>query len=272
MEHLLTAWPLVMQRIKLAKHVLFLTDFDGTLTPIVARPELANLTTSMRLLLQELRQTNNMTLGVISGRALDDIRNKVGITGIIYAGNHGLEIEGPGINFINPLANEIKPIIKVVGYILKKTLGTMRGVFVEDKGLTLSVHYRLAEDNQTENVKNTLDRVVGGAQASGKVKITDGKKVYEVRPGVDWNKGKAIRLLMKKYGRGGYRSGLMAIFLGDDLTDEDGFEVIEKYGNGLSIFVGEANTDTSARYYLRSPMEVEVFLSRLLESTIQGFK
>jgi trehalose 6-phosphate phosphatase len=102
--------------------------------------------------------------------------------------------------------------------------------------------------------------------------MTDGKKVYEVRPGVDWNKGKAIRLLMKKYGRGGYQSGLMPIFLGDDLTDEDGFQVIEKYGNGLSIFVGEANKDTSARYYLRSPMEVEVFLSRLLESTSQGFK
>lgn len=272
MEHLLTAWPLVMQRIKLAKHVLFLTDFDGTLTPIVARPELANLTTSMRLLLQELRQTNNMTLGVISGRALDDLRNKVGVKGIIYAGNHGLEIEGPGIDFINPLANEIKPIIKVIGYILQKSLGTIRGVFVEDKGLTLSVHYRLAEDDQTENVKRTLDRVVGGAQASGKVKITDGKKVYEVRPGVEWDKGKAIRLLMKKYGKGGWHSGLMPIFLGDDRTDEDGFQVIEKYGNGLPIFVGEASTDTSARYYLRSPMEVEIFLSRLLESTSQGYK
>lgn len=272
MEHLLTAWPSVMQRIKLAKHVLFLTDFDGTLTPIVARPELANLTTRMRLLLQELRQTNNMTLGVISGRALDDIKNKVDVTGIIYAANHGLEIEGPGINFINPLADEIKPIIKVVGYMLKKSLETVRGVFVEDKGLTLTVHYRLAEDDQTENVKNTIDRVVGGVQASGKVKITDGKKVYEVRPGVDWNKGKVIRLLLKKYGRGGYRSGLMVVFLGDDRTDEDGFEVIEKYGNGLSIFVGEPNTDTSARFYLNSPAEVEVFLSRLLESVSQGYK
>jgi len=272
LEHLLTAWPLVMQRIKLAKHVLFLTDFDGTLTPIVARPELANLTTSMRLLLQELRQTNNMTLGVISGRALDDLRNKVGVKGIIYAGNHGLEIRGPGINFLNPLADEIKPIIKIISYILHRTLGTMRGVFVEDKGLTLSVHYRLVEDNQTENVKRTLDQVVGGAQASGKVKITNGKKVFEVRPGVEWDKGKAIRLLMKKYGKGGWHSGLMPIFLGDDRTDEDGFQVIEKYRNGLSIFVGEASTDTSARYYLRSPMEVEIFLSRLLESTSQGYK
>jgi len=272
LEHLLTAWPLVLERLKFAKHILLLTDYDGTLTPIVARPELANLTASMRLLLQELRRVHNVTLGVISGRALDDIKNKVGVKGIVYAGNHGLEIEGPGISFINPLADEIKPLIKIISYILHKTLGTMRGVFVEDKGLTLSIHYRLVEDNQTENVKGTLDQVVGGAQASGKIKITNGKKVFEVRPGVEWDKGKAIRLLMKKYGKGGRYSGLVPIFLGDDLTDEDGFEVIEKYGNGFSIFVGEPNTGTSARYCLKSPAEVEIFFSRLLESMSQGYK
>jgi trehalose 6-phosphate phosphatase len=272
LEHLLTAWPLVWQRLKLAKYILLLTDYDGTLTPIVTRPELANLTTSMRLLLQELRRVNNLTLGVISGRALDDIKNKVGIKGIVYAGNHGLEIEGPGISFINPLAEEIKPLIKMISYILLKTFRTARGVLVEDKGLTLSVHYRLVEDNQTENIKGTLDQVVGGTQASGKIKITNGKKVFEVRPGLEWDKGKAIRLLMKKYGKGGRRSGLVPIFLGDDLTDEDGFKVIEKYGNGFSIFIGEPNMNTSACYYLKSPPEVEIFFSRLLDSMSQGLK
>jgi trehalose 6-phosphate phosphatase len=223
-------------------------------------------------MLQELRRVHNMTLGVISGRALDDIKNKVGVKGIIYAGNHGLEIEGPGISFINPLADEIKPLIKMISYILHKTFETARGVFVEDKGLSLSVHYRLAEDSQTENVKSTLEHVVGGAQASGKIKISNGKKVFEVKPGVEWDKGKAIKLLMKKYGKGGRHSGLVPIFLGDDLTDEDGFKVIEKYGNGFSIFVGEPNMDTSARYYLNSPPEVEIFFSWLLESMSQSLK
>jgi trehalose 6-phosphate phosphatase len=264
-EHLLSSWLSFSQKFKLAKHLLLLTDYDGTLTPIVARPELANLTVSMRLLLQELQQMHNVTLGIISGRALDDIRNKIGINGIIYAGNHGLEIEGPGIRFINPLAEEIKPAIAIIRYLLHRTFGTTRGVLVEDKGLTLSVHYRLAETNQTENVKSKLESVMEQADTLGHLKVTSGKKVFEVRPGIEWDKGKAIQLLMRKYGKTEKYSDLISIFLGDDITDEDGFKVIEESRNGISIFVGEANGDSSAPYYLKSPAEVEIFLSRMLE-------
>ena len=265
MEHLLSVWSEVAQRLRDAGHVLLLIDYDGTLTPIVDRPELANLPEDTRQLLQALARQPRFTLGVMSGRALADLKNKVSVGGIIYAGNHGLEIEGSGVSFINPLAEEIRPVLSLVYQLLSQALGAIRGVIVEDKGLTLSVHYRLVEEDKIEEVKSIFERIVSSAKASGEIRITSGKKVYEIRPAASWDKGKAIKLLMKRYGKGGRKSRLLPIYLGDDLTDEDAFKVIGKYGNGISVFVGDDKQDTVARYFLKSPAEVAKFLGLLLE-------
>jgi len=265
LEHLLSVWPEVAQRLRDAGHILLLIDYDGTLTPIVDRPELANLPEDTRQLLQALARQQRLTLAVISGRALADLKNKVSVGGIIYAGNHGLEIEGSGVSFINPLAEEIRPVLSLVYQLLSQALGAIRGVIVEDKGLTLSVHYRLVEEDKIEEVKSIFERIVSSAKASGEIRITSGKKVYEIRPAASWDKGKAIKLLMKRYGKGGRKSRLLPIYLGDDLTDEDAFKVIEKYGNGISVFVGDDKQDTVARYFLKSPAEVAKFLGLLLE-------
>ncbi len=272
LEHLLSVWSDVATQLRGARHILFLTDYDGTLTPIVDRPELANLSEDVKRLLRSLARQRRLTLGVISGRALPDLKGKVRISGIIYAGNHGLEIEGPGISFVNPVAEEIKPILRIMHYVLNRALKTIKGVFVEDKGLSLSVHYRLAEERQARDVERIVKQVVGGAEATGKAKMTSGKKVYEVRPAVTWDKGKAIKLLMKKYGKGGRKSGLLPMYLGDDLTDEDGFRVIEGYGAGLSVFVGEPGQRSTARYFLKSPAEVATFLDILLEQARKDFR
>jgi trehalose-phosphatase len=272
LEHLLSVWPKVVKQLRDAKRILLLTDYDGTLTPIMERPELVNLPESMRLMLEALAQRYDFTVGVISGRALADLKDKVGISGIIYAGNHGLEIEGPGISFMNPVAEELKPVLRIMHYVLSLSLEAIKGVFVENKGLSLSIHYRLAREHRADEVEGIVKKVVGGAEASGQAKITSGKKVYEVRPAVTWDKGKAIKLLMKRYGKGGRESGLLPIYLGDDLTDEDGFRVIENYGSGISVFVGEKGQDSTARYFLKSPAEVAVFLGMLLEQARRGFR
>lgn len=272
MEHLLSPWPGVVNQVRDARHILLLSDFDGTLTPIVDRPELAYLAEDTKRLLRSLAAQPRFTLGVISGRALTDLKEKVGVGGIIYAGNHGLEIEGPGISFVNPLAEELKPILRIMHYVLSQVLGTIRGVFVEDKDLSLSVHYRLAEEHRAREIERIVRQVVGGAEAAGQARITSGKKVYEVRPAVNWDKGKAIKLLMKKYGKGGRNSGLVPIYLGDDFTDDDGFRVIENYGNGISVFVGEGGKQSAASYFLKSPEEVTIFLGMLLEKARKGFK
>ena len=272
MEHLLSAWPKVIKQLRSARHILLLLDYDGTLTPIVERPELANLPEGVKQLLQALVRQRRLTLGVISGRALVDLKEKVGIRGIIYAGNHGLEIEGAGISFVNPLAEEFKPILRLMRYVLSQALGAIKGVLVEDKGLTLSVHYRQVAADKSTEVKGVFDRIAGGAATLGKIRITSGKKVYEIRPALAWDKGKAIKMLMKKYGKGGRKSGLLPVYIGDDLTDEDGFRVIENYGSGISVFVGERDYHTSARYFLESPDEVAKFLSLLLEQAQRDFR
>ncbi|MFH1382097.1 MAG: trehalose-phosphatase [Chloroflexota bacterium] len=272
MENLLTAWSKVIEQFKKADHVLLLLDYDGTLTPIVGRPEEATLSDDMRQLLQALAHQNHLRVGIISGRALTDLKNKVKIDNIIYAGNHGLEIEGPGVRFVNPLAEEIRPVIRIITQVLERTLNTIKGVVVEDKGLTLSVHYRQVDEDKATEVKDTFNRVVGGAEAIGQVRVTTGKKVYEVRPAADWDKGKAIKLLMRKYGKGGRESGLLPVYLGDDLTDEDGFKVIGKYGNGISILVSEVERETAACYFLKSPAEVGRFLNLLLEQAKRGLR
>lgn len=271
MEQLISSWPTIAARLRSARHVLLMTDFDGTLTPIAERPELADLSPATRSILQSLARLPDFTIGVISGRALVDLREKVGVSGLVYAGNHGLEIEGQGISLVHPIAEEMEPVLRVLQYVLSSALRTIKGAFVEDKKLSLSVHYRLVDESQSAKVENIVREVVGRAEAAGQAKITRGKKVYEVRPSVTWDKGKAVKLLMKKYGKGGRKSGLVPLYLGDDLTDEDGFRAIEAYGMGISVFVGEAGERSNARYCLKSPAEVFVFLKMLLDQAQNGF-
>jgi trehalose 6-phosphate phosphatase len=267
LQHLFSVWQEFSKRLKAARRVLLLCDYDGTLTPIVDKPELAGLSEKTRQLLQALARQSHFTVGIISGRALADLRHRVGINGIIYAGNHGLEIEGPGIGLVNPLAAEMRPVFRLITQVLNKALAPIRGVQVEDKGLTISVHYRMVEEGKSEEVTNALERVIATARSLGKVRITSGKKVYEVRPAVEWDKGEAIALLIERYGK--TKKELLPIYLGDDQTDEDGFKVIEKQG-GISVFVGEETGNSAARYYLKSPAEVEQLLSRLVYPAPNG--
>ncbi len=257
-----SAWPEIAGRFSGSRHIVLLTDYDGTLTPIVERPELAVLPERTRELLQRISRQRRVTLGIISGRALSDLRQKVGLPHVIYAGNHGLEIEGPDLSFIHPLAEEFRPMFRLIYQMLSKAFGGSPAVLVEHKGLTLTVHYRLVEsDKEVEKVRGTFNAIVAGARALGKVKTTSGKKVLEVRPPVDWHKGKAVQLILKKYARGGNHSGTMVVYLGDDLTDEDAFRFVDK-ANGISVFVGEETEAPAAGYYLKSPAEVQEFLER----------
>jgi trehalose 6-phosphate phosphatase len=182
MENLLSAWPILSDKIQNAKHVLFLSDFDGTLAPIVEKPELAVVSEEICNLLQDLASRRHFTVGIISGRALADLKSKVKVDGIIFGGNHGFEIEGPGLRFVNPIVDEIKPLFRIIRQILTLTLGKIKGVLVEDKGITLSVHYRQVEDEKAKEVIKLIERTINGPAFRGLFKLTSGKKVYEIRP------------------------------------------------------------------------------------------
>ncbi len=265
MEHLFEAWAKVGGEISLADHVLLLTDYDGTLTPIVELPDMAVLSDGTRAILQELAQQRRFTVGFISGRALSDLRERVGLKDTIYVGSHGLEIEGPAFSFVHPVAEEFKAVVSVLSSVLRESLSTVNGAFVEDKGITLSVHYRLVDQASIPAVASAFEQAVSAPGLLGRVKTTEGKKVYEVRPAVDWDKGQAISMVLATLQHSRPRSRLLVVSLGDDLTDEDGFKVVNELG-GISILIGEEAGETAARYYLRTPAEVMEFLSRLVES------
>ena len=262
MKHLFDVWGKVAHRLKSADHVLFLSDYDGTLTPIVDEPESAILFRETRKLLRKLAKNRRYTVGIVSGRALPDLKNKVGLEGIIYAGNHGLEIEGFGSSFLEPIAEEMRPFLQMLNRVLLATLRGIKGVFVEDKGLTLSVHYRMVDGAEETKVDDAFKKVTDPLSVTGRIRVTQGKKVYEIRPPVAWDKGKAIAWLIAKFRESSGKGGVLPIYMGDDLTDEDGFEVIEK-NNGISIFVGGENSQSIARYFLESPEEVTEFLKML---------
>ncbi len=262
MQYLFNVWDKVRLTIKEAEHVLLLSDYDGTLTPIVEKPELAILSEETRKLLKSLAKNHRYTLGIISGRALSDLKGKVRVENIVYAGNHGLEIEGFGSSYFDPIAEEMRPLLELLNRVLSATLRGTRGAFVENKGLTLSVHYRTVSENEQEVVRDTFQKVTDPLHATGRIKVTQGKKVYEIRPPVDWDKGKAVTWLLEKCRQTKRKSRVLPIYLGDDLTDEDGFKAVEK-NNGISILVSDELRQSLASYFVKSPDEVVQFLKVL---------
>ena len=263
MKNILFCWDAIATKIREAEHILLLSDYDGTLTPIVEKPELTNLSSQVKEYLQRLADNPCMTLGIVSGRALRDLRERTGVDNIIYVGNHGLEIEGPGFSFVNPVARKAEPFLRLLYEELNQALVKIRGSRVDNKGLTLSLHYRLVDEVQLGEMGEIFHRIVDPPLISGKIRVTPSKKAYDIRPAVDWDKGKAVEFIVQRLNEKlAKESKLLVIFLGDDVTDYDAFYVVNK-GKGISIFVGEESVEPEAPYFLRSPNEVYQFLSML---------
>ncbi len=264
MENLLRVWSDFAGAFQAAEHVLLLSDYDGTLTPIVGKPSDALLAAGMREKLSTLATRKNITVGIISGRGLAELKSMVDIQGIYYAGNHGMEIEGPGLSWVSPEAEEARAMMSSLAGELAAALQETAGVIIEDKGLGLSVHYRLVAPGQEGNVIETFHLMTGPLAEAGKIKITSGKKVLEVRPPIDWYKGKAVEAIRREIVKLLKLKEVMTIYLGDDRTDEDGFKVL-RIPEGWGIYIGGDNPDSAASYHLDSPADVEALLTRLLE-------
>jgi len=264
MQYLFQSWETFSSEIKTASHTLFLSDYDGTLTPIVGRPSDALLSSGVREKLRALAEKPAFSVGIITGRLLLEVKAMVEIEGIYYAGNHGLEIEGPGLSFIKPEAKAARAEIEDIVRQLSTRLAGIEGVIVEDKGLSLSVHYRLVKKSQEKMVTETFHQITSPLLQDGKIMVSSGKKVLEVRPPIDWHKGKAVETIKKELEKviGGEIGPV--IYLGDDTTDEDAFKVIHR-PHGWSIYVGQANPSSNAEYFLESTLEVEALISRMLE-------
>ena len=241
-------------RSRTSKKIVFFFDYDGTLTPIRKKPHLATLSKDTRLILNKLSKKKNSEVFIISGRSLKDVKSLVGLKNISYIGNHGIEFEAPRFKYVHPKARVLKPSIQKSFKILKSALKKYKGVFVENKTYTLSLHYRLANPKDFPQIKNTFEGAVKPLKKTKKIKITEGKKVFEVRPNIKWDKGKSVKWVLKKI----KTKKNLPICIGDDITDEDAFKVIGK--KGLTILVSKKKRKTKAQYRLDSPNEVKKIL------------
>jgi trehalose-phosphatase len=229
-------------------------DYDGTLTPIVSHPEKALLSDSIRQTLQAL--ATRTSVAILSGRDLDDVRQRVNIIAIVYAGSHGFDIAGPrGLR--KEVATEFLPMLDMVEKELGKELAGVPGAHLERKRFSIAAHYRNVKESDVPKLERAVSEV---AARHPELRTIAGKKVYELQPNIDWDKGRALMWLLESLRLD--QQEMFPIYIGDDLTDEDAFRAVLNRGAG--IVVSEEPRPTAASYSLKDPKEVERFLRKLV--------
>jgi trehalose 6-phosphate phosphatase len=243
--------PLVRQSIGHRTPVFFL-DYDGTLAPIAARPELADMDPEMRRALEALAR--DYVVCVASGRGLTDLLQKVGMHNVYYAADHGYRVLGPegsGIDF--EVAPDGRQELEEASYELERRLQNIPGVLIETKEVSITVHYRQVADPDRALVKHVVDEI---AESAPGLRVAGGKLVYELLPEAGWDKGRAMLWVLRRLRLG--RRDSCPICLGDDLTDEDMFRAAR--GWGVSVVVGCPSAATQADFSLKDWVEVAAFL------------
>jgi trehalose 6-phosphate phosphatase len=247
----------IFETLKKKKPAIFL-DYDGTLSPIVQRPEDAVISDEMKQTLKELAEI--FTVAVVTGRDKEDVENLVGLDELIYAGSHGYIITGPdGLSMEHPDSKKIIPkldeIEKEVEDALKdKTEGTQ----VDRKRYAIGIHYRNARPEDEKLVYDLVDEIL---EKHAGHKKGEGKKIIEIKPDIDWHKGKAVEWIMDALELSD-KENTIPMFIGDDITDEDGFKALKD--KGIGILVGGHGQKTAAEYALKNVFQVREFFNRLI--------
>lgn len=253
-----TEFDALRARIGPRKPALFL-DFDGTLTPIVARPDLAALNAEARQAIENL--SRHISVAVISGRDRADVETLVGIDGLAYAGGHGYDIQtADGRRHQHPVDGHFTEALDRAEARLRQSLAKVGGALVERKARSVAVHYRLVDERALPGFHGVMDAVLA---EEPHLTLMRGKKVFEVEPEIDWHKGKAVLWLLAALGIDG--SDHVPIFIGDDVTDEHAFEAILPGGIGIVVAdpKGDRGRRTSASFRVDGPDSVVSILRRL---------
>lgn len=239
--------------------LLLFLDYDGTLTPIMNSPEKAILSDDIREILRELKDNEKIEVCIVSVRGLQEIKNLVRTPGIIYVGNHGFEADG--ISYEIPELNREKSRTLINGICceLEQKLRGIKGAFVENKGLTASVHYRQAKKEKISLIKERVSEIMSSYISD--LKLTKGKKVLEISPNVKWDKGKVVSHIYEERSEKHQNEKITPVYIGDDKTDEDAFKVLE--GEGVTILVSDKKKETKARYRLENTKSVENLLRNI---------
>ncbi|EPS67838.1 trehalose 6-phosphate phosphatase, partial [Genlisea aurea] len=258
------------------KRIALFLDYDGTLSPIVDNPDNAFMSNAMRATVRSVAEY--FPTAIISGRSRDKVYEFVGLTELYYAGSHGMDIMGPvrsdnaddnanctrstdkqgkEVNLFQP-ASEFLPMIDEAYRSLVEIMKDIAGAKVENNKFCVSVHYRNVDVNSWDRVGASVEDILKGYP---RLRLTHGRKVLEVRPVLDWDKGKALEFLLESLG---LSDDVLPIYVGDDRTDEDAFKVLREGNRGYGILVSSVPKESNAVYALRDPSEVKKFLKRLV--------
>ncbi|UYP17207.1 trehalose-phosphatase [Rhodococcus sp. Z13] len=237
-------------------------DYDGVLTPIVARPEDAVWSDGMRRTVREL--ADRCSVCIVTGRDREVVQQLMGVDDLVVAGSHGFDIWSPTTGPIaHDVLDDFTDLVGEVTALLRERVDGIAGVGIEPKRASVAVHYRQADPADRPRVTALVETLL--AENSGRLDMVPGKMVYELKPAVDWDKGRAVLHLIDVLGLTGEE--VLPLYLGDDITDEDAFRALQ--GRGVGILVGSpddpemAERRTAADFVLPSVDAVQDFLSVL---------
>lgn len=240
-------------------------DFDGTLAPIVEDPEAARLSPATRRALEELRA--NCPVVVVSGRDAEDVRARVGIDDLVYAGSHGFDVIWPD-GRRTERGTEYRGALERAAARLGELLADVPGVEIEPKRFAVAVHHRRTPPERRREVDDAVARVADEAR---QLRRSGGKEVLELRPGLDWDKGRTLLWVLDELGRDGPET--LPVYLGDDLTDEDAFAALREHGRGLGLVVrGEDDDRATAADYVIADVEATTEVLDRLSRLVAGMR
>ncbi|KAL6986065.1 trehalose-phosphatase [Sarracenia purpurea var. burkii] len=260
------------------KKIVIFLDYDGTLSPIVDDPDCAFMSKEMRSAVCNVAKY--FPTAIISGRSRDKVYELVGLTELYYAGSHGMDImcpvngavstdysfcikstdkQGEEANLFQP-AREFLPMIDEVFRTLVENTKGIQGTKVENHKFCASLHYRNVDEKNWPAIAQCVHDIL---KDYPRLQLTHGRRVLEIRPVINWNKGKAVEFLLESLGLNSHND-VLPIYIGDDTTDEDAFKFLRDGNRGYGIIVSSVPKETKAYFSLRDPSEVKQFLESLV--------
>ncbi len=250
----------VFKKIVDYKHLFLFLDYDGTLAPFHDVPSRAKPLPGIINKIENLANNHNVSTTIISGRNINDLNKMINLSGLNYAGNHGLEInfkDGISFNWLTEKSNFDYKQFNNLKETIKKSISDNKTYHFEDKGAGFSIHF----SNKKPEIKKYLKQQI----TNSCLEIICGRNIIEVRP-KGWDKGKAVNFIIERIKEQSNIENYVTIYLGDDSTDEDAFQTIT---DGITIYVkNDAALKTDADYYLYNPEEVQKFLQKLMNKLV----
>jgi len=220
---------------------------------------MAKISDAMRDTVKKLAE--KFPVSIVSGRMREDVQNLVGIEGLFYAGSHGFDIKGPDFEVIQPKAKEVIPLVEKIIVDLHTQLDKIEGAIIEAKKFSVAVHYRMVEEgSQVVKIKGIVDSII--AENKKDLRLLSGKKVFELLPNMEWDKGKAIRWIVKSMKVDWQNTSV--VYIGDDTTDEFAFSAIRTRGTG--ILVSSIDKNSLAHFKLNSPNQARELFEQIIKN------